>query len=114
MSTRARSALGAGLLVRTSSRVPRREAGYLNEIRRGHYAAASRVLQGRSFEFRIESDLVAVVAETKYAYGTRAWLKFEYLTPLPFSVVDRSFSVTGGRGGLDHDFIRNGRRWRRC
>ena len=26
-----------------------------------------------------------MVAETKYAYGTRAWLKFEYLTPLPFS-----------------------------
>ena len=59
---------------------------YLNEIRRGHYVSDEPgFYQDGAFGFRIESDLVAVLASTKYEYGTRAWLKFEYLTPLPFS-----------------------------
>ena len=70
---------------------------YLNEIRRGHYVSDEPgFYQDGSFGFRIESDLVAVVAETKYAYGTRAWLKFGVPDALAlFSVLDGPFSVTG-------------------
>lgn len=59
---------------------------YLHEIRRGHYVSDEPgFYKDGAFGFRIESDLVAVPCATKYEYGNRAWLKFDYLTPLPFS-----------------------------
>ena len=90
----------------------------------------SRFYKDGSFGFRIER-FSCVVAETKYAYGTRTWLKFEYLTPLPFSrsltdpsllrrtnTVDRRpFSMLGDGGTVDSELddaadAPRARRWR--
>ena len=35
------------------------------------------------FGIRIEADLVAEAADTRYAWGTRPYLAFKYLSPIP-------------------------------
>eukprot|EP01043_Picozoa_sp_COSAG02_P057162 COSAG02_NODE_6894_length_3302_cov_1.871995_2_plen_189_part_00 len=44
------------------------------------------------FGIRIESDLVVVSADTRFAFGARPWLRFEYLTKVPFcrALIDTS------------------------
>ena len=34
---------------------------------------------------RIESDLISVPAKTQYEHGPQPWLRFDYLTKVPFS-----------------------------
>ena len=59
---------------------------YLSEVRAGHYLSDEPgFYKDGEFGFRIESDLLCVPADTRYAYGSRPWLKFDYLTPLPLS-----------------------------
>ena len=59
---------------------------YLHEIRAGYYVSDEPgFYKDGQFGFRIESDLVSVAAATNFAYGAREWLKFDYLTPLPFA-----------------------------
>ena len=38
---------------------------------------------GLGFGIRIEADLVAEAAETRYAWGARPYLSFKYLSPIP-------------------------------
>ena len=59
---------------------------YLHEIREGYYVSDEPgFYKDGAFGFRIESDLVSVAADTKFGYGARKWLKFDYLTPLPMA-----------------------------
>lgn len=37
------------------------------------------------FGIRIEGDMVSVPAETQFNFGSRPWLKFEYLSMVPIS-----------------------------
>ena len=52
------------------------EAGYYLSDEPGFY-------RDGAFGIRIESDLVATEAETKYGWGSRPYLRFEYVTPVP-------------------------------
>ena len=44
----------------------------------------SRPLVVSAFGVRLESDLVVEAAATKYGWGSRPYLQFRYLTPVPF------------------------------
>eukprot|EP00658_Telonema_sp_P-2_P013145 TRINITY_DN14984_c0_g1_i5.p1 TRINITY_DN14984_c0_g1~~TRINITY_DN14984_c0_g1_i5.p1 ORF type:complete len:136 (-),score=40.71 TRINITY_DN14984_c0_g1_i5:329-736(-) len=54
------------------------ESGMVVSNEPGFYKAGA-------FGFRIESDLVTVPAETEFKFGSREWLKFEYLSMVPIS-----------------------------
>jgi len=55
------------------------------------------------FGIRIESDLVVVKAETRFAFGARPWLRFEYLTKVPFcrALIDTSMLSTAEKDWID-------------
>ena len=59
---------------------------YLHELHAGYYLSDEPgFYKDDFFGVRIESDLVCVPKQTTYAWGTRAWLGFEYLSPVPMS-----------------------------
>ena len=62
------------------------------------------------FGIRIESDLVVVKAETRFAFGARPWLRFEYLTKVPFcrALIDASMLSTAEKDWIDayHEDVR--------
>lgn len=63
------------------------------------------------FGIRIESDLVVVSAETRYASGARPWLRFEYLTKVPFcrALIDTSLLSAAEKDWVDayHNDVRD-------
>lgn len=55
------------------------------------------------FGIRIESDLVVASADTRYAFGARPWLRFEYLTKVPFcrALIDTSLLSAAEKDWVD-------------
>jgi Xaa-Pro aminopeptidase len=52
---------------------------------------------------RLESDLLVVPADTKYGWGSRRYLRFDYCTPVPFcpNLIDTSLLSLDDKQWID-------------
>lgn len=52
---------------------------------------------------RLESDLLVVPAQTKYGWGSRPFLRFDYCTPVPFcpGLIDTALLSPDDRHWID-------------
>lgn len=77
---------------------------YLHPIEEGQYVSDEPgfYLEG-AFGIRLEADLVVEARETKYAWGSRAYLGFRYCTPVPFcrELIDLALLEPAQRAWLD-------------
>ncbi|KAJ1459728.1 peptidase M24, structural domain-containing protein [Pelagophyceae sp. CCMP2097] len=70
-----------------------RKVMYLTGLEQGHYVSDEPGFYADgAWGFRIESGLVVACVETRYAWGARKWLNFEYVTPVPMcrALIDAS------------------------
>ena len=57
-----------------------------------------------AFGIRLESDIISVAHTTKYQHGARPWLKFDYMTMVPFcpNLIDQSLLSPAEIASIDN------------